>query len=409
VFNVRGLEISVTYTDIHLRRLLFFQNLFEGTGTSWEDTISKAAVEKFEDKLYHLLVGRFRAKDREELKSFLALLGSRIVFLIDWNRARKSLRNFMLNADCVKVLRWAAKNEYGHRAFLILGGEQLIFGALELAYRAPLPYGEPLYQIIGSERTTEYFQWVLQRASKGLLAGESLLLIQDEIRAELLRYFHSAEQDLLEICSEHASLIVETAGVVRDSLLYIAYKGDPNFVLRNSKRAKIWESQADEFVNKIRTISKRIENAEFFEKLIFHMDDVIDALEDVVFFATLIPSVNISRNILESLEKMAGIVLKSSREFLKTVYAYQCSTRICTLDEMQAFFRSTAQVISLERICDEAFREANRIIVEESTDFKEAMLARDLARKIEEASNSLMLAAFTIRERAFEVHVWEGY
>jgi uncharacterized protein Yka (UPF0111/DUF47 family) len=409
VVNVRGLEASVTYTDIHLQRLLFFQSLFEETGTSWEDTVSRASGEKFEDKLYHLSVGRFLAKGREELKNFLALLGSRIVFLIDWNRARKSLRNFMRNADCVKVLRWAAENECGHRAFLILGGEQLIFGALELASRAPLPYGEPLYQIIGRERTTEYFQWVLQRASKGLLAGDPLLLIQNEIRAELLRYFHSAEQDLMEICSEHASLIVETAGAVRGSLLYIAYKGDPNFVLRNSKRAKVWESQADEFVNRIRTISKRIENADFFEKLIFHMDDVIDALEDAVFFATLIPPVDISRRILESLEKMAGIVMESSQEFLKTVYAYQCSTRICTPDEMQAFFGSTAQVISLERTCDEAFREANRVIVEVSTDFKEAMLARDIATKIEEASNSLMLAAFTIRERAFEVHVWEGH
>jgi len=409
VVNVRELEASVTYTDVHLQRLLFFQSLFEVNGISWADTVSRLAGERFEDRLYHLSIGRFRAKDREELKSFLTFLGSKIVFLIDWNRARKSLRNFMRNADCIKVLQWTAEKECGHRAFLILGGEQLIFGALELAYRAPIPYGEQLYQIIGRVRTIEYLEWVLQRASKGLLAGEPLLLIKDEIRAELLRYFHSAEQDIMEICSEHASLIVETAGVIRDSFLYITYTGDPNFVLRNSKRAKGWESQADEFVNKIRTISKRIENVEFFEKLIFHMDDVIDALEDVTFFITLIPSVNISRIILESLEKMAGIVLKSSREFLKTVYAYQCSTQICTLNEMQAFFGSTAQVISLERSCDEAFREANRIIVEKSTDFKEAMLARDIAKKMEEASNSLMLAAFTIRERAFEVHIWEGH
>ncbi len=211
VVNVRELGASVTYTDIHLQRLLFFQSLFEGTGISWEDTVSRDAGEKFEDKLYHLSVGCFRAKDREELKSLLVFLGSRIVFLIDWNRARKSLRNFMRNADCIKVLRWAAENEYGHRPFLILGGEQLIFGALELASRAPLPYGEQLYRIIGRERTIMYFQWVLQRASKGLLAGEPLLLIQDEIRAELQRYFHSAEQDLMEICSEHASLIVENA------------------------------------------------------------------------------------------------------------------------------------------------------------------------------------------------------
>jgi hypothetical protein len=408
VVNVRGLESSVTYTDIHLQRLLFFQTLFEETGISWEDTVSRAAVEKFEDRLYNLSIGRFRAKGKEDLKDFLALLGSRIVFLIDWNRARKSLRNFMRNADCVKVLRWAAENEYGHRAFLILGGEQLIFGALELASRAPLPYGEPLYQIIGRERTTEYFQRVLQRASMGLLAGEPRLLIQDEIRAELLRYFHSAEQDFMEICSEHASLIVETAGVVRNSLLYIAYKGDPDFVLRNSKRAKIWESKADELVNRIRTISKRIENAGFFEKLIFHMDDTIDALEDAVFFSSLILLFIKSKRILDSLEHMAGIVLESSREFLKTVYAFQCSTRICTSDEMQVFFGSAARVISLEEKCDEAFRETHRIIVEESTDFKEALLARDIARKIEEASNSLMLAAFIIRERAFEVHAWEG-
>jgi uncharacterized protein Yka (UPF0111/DUF47 family) len=174
----------------------------------------------------------------------------------------------------------------------------------------------------------------------------------------------------MEICSEHASLIVETAGAVYDSLFYISYKGDNNFVLRNSKRAKVWESKADEFVNRIRTISKRIENAGFFEKLIFHMDDIIDALEDVVFFVSLIPPVNISRKILKSLEKMAVIVLESSREFLKTVYAYQCSTQICTPDEMQAFFRSTAHVISLERTCDEAFRETNRVIFEESADFK---------------------------------------
>jgi hypothetical protein len=212
----------------------------------------------------------------------------------------------------------------------------------------------------------------------------------------------------MEICSEHASLIVETAGVVCDSLLYIAYKGDPDFVLRNSKRAKVWESRADELVNRIRAISKRIENAEFFEKLIFHMDDAIDALEDAVFFSSLILPVVKSQRILKSLEEMAEIVLESSREFLKTVYAFQCSTRVCTPDEMQAFFGSVARVINLEEACDDAFRKTHRVIIEDSADFKEAILARDVARKIEEASNSLMLATFTIRERAFEVHAWEG-
>lgn len=83
--------------------------------------------------------------------------------------------------------------------------------------------------------------------------------------------------------------------------------------------------------------------------------------------------------------------------------------RICTHNEIQTFFGSAAPVISLERNCDEVFREAKRVILEDSTSFKEAMLACDIAGKIEDASNSLMLAAFTIRERAFKVHIWEGY
>jgi len=95
---------------------------FENTGISWTDTVSKPADKNLENNLYHLSVGRFKAKDIKELKSFLIFLGSKIVFLIDWNRARKSLRNFMRNADCVKVLHWAAEKEYGHRAYMILGG-----------------------------------------------------------------------------------------------------------------------------------------------------------------------------------------------------------------------------------------------------------------------------------------------
>ena len=43
VVNVRGLEASVTYTDVHLQRLLFFQSLFEGKGMFWEDTVSRTA------------------------------------------------------------------------------------------------------------------------------------------------------------------------------------------------------------------------------------------------------------------------------------------------------------------------------------------------------------------------------
>jgi hypothetical protein len=95
VVHVMELEVSVTYTDVHLRRLLFFQSLFE-RGISWEDTVSRVAAKKFEDNIYHLSMGRFRARDKKETKDFLTFLGSMIVFLIDWNRATKAYENLFL-------------------------------------------------------------------------------------------------------------------------------------------------------------------------------------------------------------------------------------------------------------------------------------------------------------------------
>src|SRR5690606_6504473 len=120
VVNVEEPTVTVIYTDIHMPRLQFFQALFDEQGMTWEDTLSKNSGDQFEAKIYHLSVGTYRAGSREDLERFLKFLGSRLVFLIDWNRARKRLRTFLQNRDASAVLKWAADNEYGHMAFLLL-------------------------------------------------------------------------------------------------------------------------------------------------------------------------------------------------------------------------------------------------------------------------------------------------
>ena len=70
-------------------RLQFFQGLFDSWNVVWEDTRSKKVGADFERKLFHLSTGRYDAKNAEDQGRFLEFLGSRIVFLIDWNRARK--------------------------------------------------------------------------------------------------------------------------------------------------------------------------------------------------------------------------------------------------------------------------------------------------------------------------------
>jgi uncharacterized protein Yka (UPF0111/DUF47 family) len=402
VVNVEGMTVSVVYTDIHMQRLEFFQSLFEGRQIRWQDTLSRRGTGQFEKSVYHLSVGIYTAGNDSDLASFLTHLGSRIVFLIDWNRARKQLRNFLLNKDSVSVLRWAADKEVGHMGFLRLGGDKLIYGALELAARVPLRYGEPLHQLLGRERSLEYLKWVLKTATTGLRANHPRLLIQDEIKAELLRYFRSAHEGLVEVCIDHASLMIEVGTAVRDSLLHVQRSGDADFVVRNAKRAKEWESRADLLVVQVRTLSRRIEEAEFFFSLINAADDALDELEEACFFTTLLPSITSSKPVNRRLVSMAELAVKAAQEYLKVLIAAQGIRKDYSRDEMQEFLTAVNRVISLEHECDEALRQTEKAIIFESTDYKELRVYFELARIIEESTNSLMKAVYIMHDTILE-------
>ncbi|MBP1929318.1 uncharacterized protein Yka (UPF0111/DUF47 family) [Methanolinea mesophila] len=402
VINVTDEEVSVIYTDIHMPRVQFFHSLFPPGTIRWEDTLSRKGAEDFEKKMYHLSVGRYHARDREDLLGFAEFLGSRLVFLIDWNRARKKMRNFLPNRDSVAVLKWAADHNYGHMAFLLVGGEQLIYEALQFAAGVPIRYGEPLYQILGREKTVEYFQWVMKTAASGLVAGQSHQLIQDEIRTELLRYFRSAHEDLITICEDHATYTIEVAMVARDSLLHIRRRMNGEFVTRNAKRAKIWESRADALVNEVRKISRRIEEGGFFEELMHTSDDALDYLEEACYFITLVPGISSSRGVSEELVTMAEIAVRSCQEYLRALMASRYLHRSYSREELQDFLLAIDRVVGLERECDEELRKAQKSILMETTDYKELWLFSEIARTVEESTNSMMKAAFLLRDAMLE-------
>ncbi len=96
VVHVEGLVVSVTYTDVHPERLAFFQRMLEPRGAVWEAgrTAVLAAGAPF-----YLATGRMAAVDADACRDTLEFLGSRLVFLIDWNRARKQLRGFLRGPD----------------------------------------------------------------------------------------------------------------------------------------------------------------------------------------------------------------------------------------------------------------------------------------------------------------------
>ncbi len=120
-----------------------------------------------EGEVFYLLTGVFHAHDTTELDRFLELLGSRIVFLIDWNKARKALQLFTGKRAAIDILTDAARRDEGHRAFLELGGAEIVYEAIRNAASGRIAYGVPLDQALGEEECQGFLRHVLHARLRG--------------------------------------------------------------------------------------------------------------------------------------------------------------------------------------------------------------------------------------------------
>ena len=401
VIRVEDGEMAVTYSDVHPERLAFFQTLLDGLDLTWQDTATREGSETLATEEFFLTVGRSGPLERAALQTLLETLGSRLVFLIDWNRARKELRSFMRNPDAVALLKWAADERIGHRGFLLLGGAALVTEAIDMAPKGQVHYRERLSSVLGSMKTRQYFEWTLRTATAGLLANQSRILLRDEVKAELLRYFRTLDEDLLTMCAEQASFLVEVASSVEETLAALLEGQGPAVAGRNAVRAKGWEKDSDEIVARVRSITRRVESSSLFRSLVGVTDDAVDALEDAAFSLTLGAEHVRSRTILATLSNLAQLAREATQEFLKSVQAIELLGPSSREEEMQDFLASVDRVFSLEEACDAALRAARQSIWNESTDFKEASLALEIAGFIESSTNYLKRAAFTVKDDIF--------
>ena len=402
VVNIEKPSVSITYTDIHLSRLRFFQTLFEKWQVHWEDTVSKTSEAQMNEATYFMTVGKYVSTNTNDLKSFLNHVGSRLVFLIDWNKARKQLRRFLRNRDAIVVLRWAAENEVGHRAFLELGGANLIYSVLEPEATPALRMGEPLHRILGRSETINFFQWVLKTTKEGLLANSSRRLIRDQVRAELLRFFRSSHQQLIDLCEEHASLTVEVATALRDSLLRTKYGSGKDFTVMMATKSKQWESKADEIVQRVRTLSKRMNVSNGFSLLIGEMDDVLDSLEEACYLTTLMQSDHPQPTASDELLSLSEIALTGARELLRTLMTAEILHSEGTQAEVQEFLQSADAITTVEMQCDEALRRAENAILAEASDFKQLWVYTQAGRSIEQSTNYQRKGSYILRDMILE-------
>ncbi len=218
VVAVEDLTVTLTYTDVHDARAKFFVGLFDAFAAAWSGLEREQAEGLGDHGVFHLVTGRFAAASAEQRDSFLDAVGAALVFLIDWNKARKALRALVGNADAIGILDWAARQRIGHRAFLELGGTELVASAIRHAAPSRIGFGERLETVLGRAPAIDFLKTVLRLSTEAMLGGRSVRLVRDAIEADLVRRLERTDSALLAIVVRQAGLAREIAAAIADHL-----------------------------------------------------------------------------------------------------------------------------------------------------------------------------------------------
>jgi hypothetical protein len=397
VVHVEGMRVTLTYTDVHMQRLIFFQALFDAWRVDWEDTLSRTD-RNMDDGVYHLCIGAFTAANAAQLEEYLAFMGSRLVFLIDWNRARKRLRLLLPKKEVSELLKWAADNDHGHMAFLRAGGEQMIFDSLAFVSRAPASFGARLDDVLGREAAVKFMRYVVRTCAQGLQGGRPEGLVRDEVRAELVSYFRSAQESVLDVAAEHAAFALEIASGIRDALLNAGAPAAGEVFERNARLAKAWEHRADELVNAARAQARHSERAQAYRDLIEVADDIVDELEEAAFHLALMPHGGRGEALYAALRPLAALSVESVQEYLKAVETARTLHRGSPREDTQDFLEAIHRIMTLERRSDEIHRAAKALVPAQPGEFGGLFGFIECARNLEAATDALMHTALQLRD-----------
>jgi len=401
VIHVEGNDVRITHTDVHPERVQFLREMLNRYAVEWGDAENKQAESLASGLPFHMIMGRFRAQDSDELLAYLNLLASRLVFLIDWNRARKELRGFLRGKDRVALLAWAAEAEVGHRAFLELGGAQLINRAIEDSAGSAMHFGDRLCDVLGHAAAMDFLRFALRAAMEALRDHQSTGLIQDRLRAELRAHFSSEGKRLLQMASEQAAMIFEIATLVRDGIRGIECGDGDGIYERLAKRAREFEHSADQLVVASReAVRRRPEYGALF-RVVEAADDAADELEEVAFLMELLVRSEPSRDVLEGLGAFADLLLEGAGEWVR---ALSHASRVDkpggagSQDDIRDFLTSVDAVFALEHRADDAERALVYCAVQKASDFRQLHIYSNMANSFEEASDALKWAALITRD-----------
>lgn len=403
VLQVANRTVTLTYSDLHRIRFEFFQSLLVPFGAKWSQVESRTDAALNQGTAYSVGTAQFDCADEPALEAALEGIASRIVFLIDWNRARKRLQAFVGKEEAIAVLAEAARLDIGHRAWLQVGGERLVFAAMQAAGEGAFQIGDRLDEVIGKADARAFLLAVMQLACDALRRGQPAALVADETRMLLAQHVRqrTSEFDLL---AEHAAYCHSLAQAVSDGLAHGAERSGK--AARDlASRSKAWERKADHLVMQAREKAERQPRWRPVARMMEQSDDVADALEEAAFLISLTAEQHANGwndHVRKLLARLAATVLQATQDQVKALAIARTLSATSEAMDNDAFLRATWRVLQAERQCDSLLREARRVIVGAVRDAPSLMLANDLASVLELTSDRQLAAAYALRDLAFD-------
>ncbi len=394
VIAIDGNLVTITYTDVHRSRSRFFANLLSETGVTWSGTDRQSADGLGEDGTFYLITGNFAAQTSGERDRFLGTLGSSLVFLIDWNKARKALCTFMAKDQSVRILDWAARNQIGHRAFLELGGVELITTAVHNTAATRIGFGDQLNKVLGRDSAFDFFKNVLRICTDALKQSRSVRLARDRIEADLVRRLKRVDATLMAVVVRQAGLAREIAAAIAAHVANL-HHGRPSESAALTQQARRIEEKADRIAIEVRTEISRLDADSTMTQLVDRVEDAVDDLEQAAFIASLIPN-DLTENVLIPLADLCAAAIAATEAAASGADAAAEIPEGHRGDAEDAL-AAVGRLVEIEHKADDCERAVTKLVLRGELDPVRALGVLELARALERATDRLAAYAHVLR------------
>jgi uncharacterized protein Yka (UPF0111/DUF47 family) len=378
--------VTVIYSDVHLARAKFFIALFHKFQVHWSGLDRHAASGLGDENAFLLVTGQFQSENAEQRNAFLTALGASLVFLIDWNKARKLLCNWVGKDDAVHILEWAARHKVGHRGFLELGGDELVGAAVRNVAPTRIGFGERLDEALGRTATIEFVKSTLRNSTEALKSGQSVRLVRDQIEADLARHLEGIDSTLLAIVLRQIGLAHDIAAETSRHVEAIR-SGRPTDGKRLTARTSRIEQKADHIAIEARKEISRLNAKPVIEQLIDRAEEAVDELEQAAFIASLLPAV-ISATPVSALAALCEIATRATEAAASGLAAAVEVPERRRADSEDAL-AAVVKLIDAEHAADTEERAITALVLAGGFDVATSLSVLELARAVERATDRL--------------------